>query len=109
MADPHCRIGKIRAKSGAVLRVLPDLAKRNAKEAWTEFDGKLAHIRGVYANDLDGFILIAWNRNGFWNCSRRPGHAQHGNSLPDFARGAVQRQLSYEDAAELLEDTLRNR
>ena len=108
-AEPHCRIGKIRHKSGAVLRVLPGLAERNAKEAFSALCGKYARIRELYPSDLDGFVLIAWSREGDWSCWYRDGDLRHGNTLPDFARGALQRQIAMDDAQKLLEDTLCNR
>jgi hypothetical protein len=109
MPDPHCRIGQIRAKSGAVVHVLPGLAERNAKEAFTALCGKYARVRELYGGDLDGFVLITWSRTGDWSCWYRDGDVRHGNTLPEFARGAVQRQIAMDDASKLLEDTLQNR
>jgi hypothetical protein len=106
---PHCRIGKIRAKNGAELRVLPGLAERNAKEAWTDLRSKVAKAEKHYGETLDGFILIAWDAEGWWSCFHRAGRMRHGNSLADFARGAVQRQFAYEESAQAIEDLLQNK
>ena len=108
-ADPHCRIGKIRGKNGAELRVLPGLAERNAKDAWEALHAKVGRTEELYGKTLDGFVFIAWDIEGFWSCWHRTGRMQHGNSLADFVRGAVQRQLAYEEAAEMLEDMLQNK
>lgn len=109
MTDTHCRIGKIRHKSGAELRVLPGLAERNAKEAFAALCRRYARVRELYADDLDGFVLLAWSRSGDWSCWYRDGDVRHGNTLPDFARGALQRQIAMDDAQELLETMLCNK
>lgn len=113
-SDPllcHCRIGKIRAKNGAVLHVLPGLAERNAKEAWAALEVSMSQAGDgeYYRTDLDGFILIAWNGELDWSCWHRVGRSQHPNTLAEFARGSVERQLGYERARKLFEDTLQNK
>lgn len=110
MSDPHCRIGQIRAKSGAVVRVLPDANAQRSAKAFAELGLAMRYIDQYYSGCLDGFAIMVWTAEKNWNVYRyTKGHAYGINDLPGVVAEALRREAASADAREMLENALQNR
>ena len=65
--DAHCRIGKIKFKNGAEMRLLPNARERTTALVFSDLDRTLGHVRQMYAGDLGGYVLITWKHDGSFN------------------------------------------
>lgn len=93
------RISKITFKdTGHVLRIydFKSQAQSKVKECHRFFDLDVASLHETFAEDMNGYVLIAWDKNGAWDCSLNPGKYGH-NLMPALTEEIVRRRLTADD------------
>lgn len=99
-----CRIGKIRLKSnGAEIRLLPSARQAHTDKVFEKLRTAHGWIKELYADDLDGFVLVAWKGDGGFNTFVTNGKGQHSNTLPEFVAEAVRRDNGDRDMELILD------
>lgn len=93
--DRHCRIGRIRFKSGGELRLLPTTRERNHRETLADINDAVRQL-GEDNDDLVGYALVAWSGGGdaFFAAYRNgPGSKLWPIEIPDFAANCLKRHI----------------
>lgn len=108
MAALDGRIGRIRFKNGVELRVIPNAKEAASKKAFEKLHRAVDGTEHHYGGLLDGYVLVVWDRDGYWSCFKEAGNLGHGNTLAAFVQGAVQRQIMVETACDEIERVLKN-
>ena len=103
--EPHCRIGRVRIKGGADLRIFDARAKRSAN-VWRQLQVAVRQMHDWYAADLAGFVLIPWDSVTRYNAYVVIEHGMTRNNLPEFAAEALRRDNAESDARLLLKGEL---
>jgi hypothetical protein len=101
-----CRIGKIRLKSnGAEIYKLPDAAAQRSLAAFDSFEGAISFTKRNYEDELNGYCLVTWTRDGQHSCHFSTGESEiSGNNLAEFVKGAITREMGKCDARVVIRD-----
>jgi len=103
--EPHCRIGRVRIKGGADLRIFDARAKRSAN-VWRQLRTAVVQMHDIYADDLAGFVLMPWDSGTQYNTYVIIEHGMTRNNLPEFAAEALRRDNAESDVRMLLKGEL---
>lgn len=106
MAALDGRIGRIRFKNGAELRVIPSADEQYAERAFSALDRSLGHVKQLYEGQLDGYALIVWDKDGNFNTFRHAaGRGIVGkNTMPVFVAEALRRDNCEDDFRSALKE-----
>jgi len=96
----HCRIGKVRFKNGATIRLLPD--KRAEEHQWlmADISRSVEVMDGQLNNMIAGYALVVWDSLGSWSAASRCGEFSPitETMVPSFVRDALLRWRWLHDA-----------
>ena len=94
--DHHCRVGRVRMKNGADIRVLETTYNKVARELLS--DAAIA----TRSDEVAGYALVTWNRQrdavAYWES----GPVMPGDAMPDFVRRILQRTTGIRDAQDVV-------
>lgn len=102
--DPHCRIGKVKLKGGAELKIFEGQRDRYVKKILADFHTASTDMAKCFEGCMDGFAIVAWNRDGAFLSMFRTGKAATVgvNNLPEYVSGALRRDIAEEDVRKML-------
>lgn len=89
------RIGEIRFKNGATMRLLPSARERDTQAAWEQLGLAIEQAEGLFGEQLAGFALQTWTWDGEFEVSwfaplYGPVHAR---MLPDYCAAVIKDRM----------------
>lgn len=100
MADPHCRISRVRFKdSGRELCIHDFGAQRRQQKAdlIAKMRKAIANTEDDHEDNLEGFALVAWTSSGityaYYNM-RDDGTFMHYTVIPEFVEKVLQHHIA---------------
>jgi hypothetical protein len=98
MAAQGCRIGRIKLRNGAEVRVIPSADEQYSKQAFSALGRALGHVGRLYEDELAGYALVVWNKRRLFNAFRHDARSTIGsNNMPSFVAEALRRENSEDD------------
>lgn len=98
--NPHCRIGKIRFKNGAVLQLLPD--RRAQEHEWLAADLREAVESCIepHHGEMCGYAVVVWDTANDWSAAVRCGEFSRirDTQVPTYVSEMLRRRLWRRDA-----------
>ena len=98
--DHHCRVGRIKIKNGAEVRVLESNYDQVASELRQDV------TTATRDHEVAGYALVVWNRQreslAYWST----GAVMPGDAMPDFVRRVLQRTTGIRDAQDTVNDMM---
>jgi hypothetical protein len=98
--NPHCRIGRVKLRGSNVSLLRP----RFEGETCQSFRDSAATIAGFYPENMAGYVIVAWNGDGYW----ARGVRLHKDSplgttmLPSFVADILRRDVAADVTREVL-------
>ncbi len=99
----QARIGKVTCKkTGKSVRILysEDRKARLSRETFERMDDDVAVLRECYPDDLHGYAIVAWDRDGGYMATYFVGESPAPVSisvLPEWLAGAFRREIAIRD------------
>lgn len=107
--NTHCKIGRIKPKSGGELRLLPDVRAQEGERLMRDLQWYVQHLKEAFGPDeFVGFAIVAWDRD----CNQNIYHAIGAGSpivdttLATFVGDAFRRRIAREDAHTAIDERL---
>lgn len=105
MRAARTKIGRVKLRNGAELRLLPNLREQTSQRVFKVLQDCLNTVSDLYSDDLGGFVLVPWSLsnegayNSFVCC-----HGKYPllNDLPHWIAEVVRRDLAEREARSLL-------
>jgi hypothetical protein len=98
--DRHCRVGRVRLKGGAELRVLPSRREKHHADVMAHAARITTEMGRALDGTVCGSIIVLWTSDGYY-CIDVKGAESNPfpwPMLPTFAADAVRREIGQSDA-----------
>lgn len=108
-ANPHCKIGRIRPKSGGEVRLLPDTRSAEGEDLYKDLVGFVKSVKENFSPDeFAGFAIVTWDRDRnqsiYHNYVR--GTPIVSTQIPAFVTECFRRRNAHEDANQAIDERL---
>ncbi len=109
MNETNCRIGKVRFKNGAVVRVISRDDKGGPESA--RFAREIVEHASTFAQwkNLAGYVIVVWDVDGCWSAAYRVGLSSPIGTLqvPGYAAEALRQDITTNAAVDWMNNNRR--
>nr|QBM02674.1 hypothetical protein [uncultured archaeon] len=100
--SPHCRIGRVRLKGGADLRIFRGSVPERNVAVLSKFDQSVDWLREDYNIEIGGFVLMCFDRSRNYTIYVHSDCEPCRNTLPEFTAEALRRNNAKHEVYEIM-------